>query len=134
MDLDPSQPMFGDADQRPIVFTGAAADATRRAAIEAVAEVVEVDDGAGGVDLGAMVGWLGDQGAAVVLTEGGPSLLGQLVERGLVDELCLTVAPLLVAGTAERIAHTPADAPATELALERVLEADGSLLLRYVRR
>jgi riboflavin biosynthesis pyrimidine reductase len=134
MDLDPDLALFGDPEQRPLVFTGSAADPARRTAIEAVADVVERTDDDGGVDLAAMVGWLGEQGAQVVLTEGGPSLLGQLVARDLVDELCLTVAPLLVAGTAERIAHSPAAVPVTDLTLDRVLEADGALLLRYVRR
>ena len=134
MDLDPSLALFGDPDQRPLVFTGSAADPARRAAIEAVADVVERPDDSGGVDLAAMVDWLGAHGAAVVLTEGGPSLLGQLVARGLVDELCLTVAPLLVAGGAERIAHSPDVELITDLTLDRVLEADGTLLLRYVRR
>lgn len=35
------------------------------------------------------------RGHAVVLTEAGPRLLGQLVDRGLLDELFLTVAPVL---------------------------------------
>jgi riboflavin biosynthesis pyrimidine reductase len=41
------------------------------------------------------------RGHACVLTEGGPGLLGQLVRDGLVDELFLTVAPVLAgrAGT-----------------------------------
>jgi riboflavin biosynthesis pyrimidine reductase len=132
MDLDPGAEIFGDPDQPPLVFTGSTADPDRRAAIEAVAEVVEV--GRDGVDLTAMVRWLGDAGASVVLTEGGPNLLGQLVEADLLDELCLTVAPLLVVGRSERIAHTAGAGVSSALALERVLEADGELLLRYRRR
>jgi riboflavin biosynthesis pyrimidine reductase len=132
MDLDPDAAIFSDPDQRPLVFTGATADPDRRAAIAEVADVVEL--GGDGVDLVAMVAWLGEHGARVVLTEGGPSLLGQLVAQDLVDELCLTLAPLLVAGRAERIAHTPDDAVPSTLTLDRVLEADGELLLRYVRR
>ena len=38
-----------------------------------------------------------------VLTEGGPLFLGLLIEDDLLDELCLTVAPLLVGGVAPRI-------------------------------
>ena len=30
-----------------------------------------------------------------ILTEGGPHLLGQITEAGLLDELCLTISPLL---------------------------------------
>lgn len=131
MDLDPDLPLFGDPDQRPLVFTAAVADPAARARIDAVADVVEL--GSESVDLAAMVRWLGEHGAAVVLTEGGPSLLGQFVAAGLVDELCLTVAPLLVAGPERRVAHTPEPPPPTDLVLDRVLEADGELLLRYRR-
>ena len=44
-------------------------------------------------------------GASVVMAEGGPSLNGALVAAGLVDELCLTVSPHLVAGTSARVTH-----------------------------
>jgi riboflavin biosynthesis pyrimidine reductase len=70
----------------------------------------------------------------IVLAEGGPSLNGQLVAAGLVDELCVTIAPQLVSGSAERIAHGPAAVPAGSLELAHVLEDDGFLFCRYVRR
>ena len=35
------------------------------------------------------------QGSQVILTEGGPSLVGQLLEEGLIDELFLTTSPRL---------------------------------------
>jgi riboflavin biosynthesis pyrimidine reductase len=35
------------------------------------------------------------QGLRVILTEGGPSLVGQLLEEGLIDELFLTTSPRL---------------------------------------
>ena len=38
--------------------------------------------------------------------EGGPSLHGELISQGLVDDLCLTIAPVLTAGDAPRIAHS----------------------------
>jgi 5-amino-6-(5-phosphoribosylamino)uracil reductase len=50
-----------------------------------------------------------------------------------VDELCLTVAPLLAGGTAGRIAHGPAGATPRPLTLAGILQADGALLLRYRR-
>ena len=49
-----------------------------------------------------------------VLCEGGPHLFGALTAAGLVDELCLTVSPLLAGPGAGRIAAGPATpAPAT---------------------
>ena len=68
----------------------------------------------------------------VVLAEGGPSLNGQLAAAGLVEELCLTVAPRIVGGTAGRIVTgPPAAMPMLELA--HVLEDDGFLFCRYLR-
>ena len=69
-------------------------------------------------------------GVNVVMAEGGPSLNGQLIARGLVDELSLTVAPALIAGASARIAHGTATT-LTGLSLVHVLEEDGSLFLRY---
>ena len=46
------------------------------------------------VDLGEALAALHRRGARMVLTEGGPSLLGELIALDLLDELCLTIAPL----------------------------------------
>ena len=59
------------------------------------------------VDLAAALGALAERGFARVLAEGGPSLNGQLAAAGLLDELCLTLAPLLVGGEAKRILARP---------------------------
>ena len=68
----------------------------------------------------------------VVLAEGGPTLNAQLAEAGLIDELCLTVAPVLVGGQAKRIlSGPPVTVPPMQLA--HVLEEDGFLFCRYVR-
>jgi riboflavin biosynthesis pyrimidine reductase len=66
--------------------------------------------------------------------EGGPSLNGQVLAAGLVDEICLTLSPRLVAGDASRLARGPAADPTT-WALAHVCTADdGFLFLRYLRR
>lgn len=82
------------------------------------------------VDLEALVGLLRDQGHAQILCEGGPSLLGDLVRVGLVDELCHTTTPRLLAGDGRRILGGPAvDVP---LRLHALLEEDGTLLARWL--
>ena len=69
----------------------------------------------------------------MVLCEGGPTLNGQLLAHGLVDEACVTVAPLLAGGTSSRMISGPApELPAT-MRLMRLIEADATLLARYVR-
>jgi riboflavin biosynthesis pyrimidine reductase len=90
--------------------------------------VASVRAGHGDVDLSAALALLD---AEVVLVEGGPTLNGQLLSAGLVDELCVTFAPKLVGGAAKRIVVGPS-AP-TDLSLVSVLEDEGFLLCRYVR-
>ena len=55
------------------------------------------------VDLKAAVGALADRGHRRMLAEGGPHLLAQFVEAGLMDELCLTIGPLMAGPGASRI-------------------------------
>jgi riboflavin biosynthesis pyrimidine reductase len=131
LDLDPGWELFTAAEIRPLVVTTPDAPAERRAALEPVAELVTA--GEGRVDLPDALAQIGGTGARVVVAEGGPSLNGQLLAGDLVDELCLTVAPLAIGGASARIAHGP-DVPPRELALAHVLEEDGVLFLRYVRR
>jgi riboflavin biosynthesis pyrimidine reductase len=91
--------------------------------------VPSVRAGRSHVDLGSAVAQL-DGG--VVLAEGGPSLNGQLLAAGLVDELCVTIAPTLLGGAAQRIFAGP-NAP-TAMALVQLLEDDDFLFCRYLSR
>ena len=131
LDLDPAQEVFADAPVRPVVLTHAGADPARRAAIAEVADVLAV--GGDAVDLPAAVAALHHRGATQVLCEGGPHLLGALTAADLVDELCLTVSPLLAGGAAGRIATGP-PGPPRRMALRHVLAEDDMLFLRYARR
>jgi riboflavin biosynthesis pyrimidine reductase len=54
------------------------------------------------LDLGKTIGGLRSRGLQVILTEGGPHLVGQLVEGGLLDEIFLTVSPVLAGRQDER--------------------------------
>jgi len=73
-----------------------------------------------------------DWGWLRVLCEGGPSLHGELCRLDLVDELCLTIAPILAAGEAPRIAHDD-DPVHHTMTLGHAVRADGGLLTRWVR-
>jgi riboflavin biosynthesis pyrimidine reductase len=112
---------------RPIIVTTEDSDADRRATLEAVADVIVA--GTGHVDLRAALRHF--QG--VVLCEGGPSLNGQLVAHDLVDELCLSLAPLVAGGDSARVAHGPGLPEPKRMQLTRILEEDEILFLRYVR-
>jgi riboflavin biosynthesis pyrimidine reductase len=73
-----------------------------------------------------------DHGVRSVLCEGGPSLLGGLLAESVVDELFLTVAPLLGGGHPPRTATGgPALPEPARLELRSALESEGELLLRY---
>lgn len=135
LSIDPGQRLFREAspDSRPLVLTVVAADAERRRALEAVADVHTV--GETNVDWRAALDVLhAVTGAGVVLCEGGPRTIGQLVAHDLLDELCLTVAPSLVGGDGPRIAEASAPAGERPLALDRLLVADDHLFLRYLRQ
>lgn len=67
-----------------------------------------------------------------LLAEGGPAVLADLVAEGLVDELCLTLSPLLVGGPAPRILRTAASARTHPVRCAHLLHADGTLLGRWL--
>jgi riboflavin biosynthesis pyrimidine reductase len=127
--FDWSSPFFTAATERPIVLTVSSAPEADRARAADVAEVIVA--GEGDVDLAHAVGELGGRGAKHVLAEGGPTLNGQLARAGLLDELCVTLSPLLASGDAKRIiAGSTLDA-LEPLSLCSICEEDDYLFLRY---
>lgn len=134
VDLDPSLGVFSDASAPPLVLVPPDAPerhAARVAALRDCAEVVVAGDRPGTIDLDAALRQLAEPGG-VVLAEGGPSLNGQLAAAHLIDELVMTVAPLVVSGDAARIAHGTALPHPLALELSWVLEEDGVIFLRYL--
>ncbi|NUO40878.1 MAG: pyrimidine reductase family protein [Streptomyces sp.] len=133
LDLDFSLPLFTSPLVPTLILTGAAAAPDRKAAAEkAGARVVTAGDGMG-VEPARAVQALADLGFTRLLTEGGPRLLGQFVAAGVLDELCLTVAPMLTVGDAQRIAGGPSVAVPQRFALVSLLEEEGFLFGRYQR-
>lgn len=130
--LDPGARLFTDTLTPPVVLTTTAAPADRRAALAAAgADVVLLDD----LSPTTLLTALGRRGHTSVLCEGGPTLLGALVRADVVDELRLTLVPVLVGGPERRIATGPDPLPvprALRLAGHEAA-ADGTLLLHYVR-
>jgi riboflavin biosynthesis pyrimidine reductase len=131
LDLPADHPAFTAAPVRPIVLTSASAPADRIAALSAVADVLVHGDVE--IDLPAGLAALAARGLTQVLCEGGPHLFGALTAADAVDELCLTVSPLLAGPGAGRITAGPPVPDPRRLALAHVLEGDGNLLLRYTR-
>lgn len=129
-DLDPESRLFTDTRVPPIILTLGSAPAEQRDRLAAAgADVAVLED----LRPATLLAELDRRGLRRVLCEGGPSLFGDLVAAGAVDELCLTVAPLLAGGTAGRIARGPEGSSSQPLTLVGALEADGTLLLHYRR-
>jgi riboflavin biosynthesis pyrimidine reductase len=124
--LDFSSRYFTEARARPIVVTSEAAPPDLLRAAHQVADVIVA--GAHVVDPALMVEALGERGHTRLLCEGGPTFLGATVEAGALDELCLTVSPLLVGGPARRILDGPVIAPPAALKLTQLLIDDDDLL------
>jgi len=88
-------------------------------------------EGDASVDLAAALDSLAARGLPRVLCEGGPHLMGDLTASGRLDELCLTIAPTLVAGDHPRI--TAGAAVGMNLLPRLLIESEGTLLGRWTR-
>lgn len=128
--LPPDAPVLTDVLTPSIVLTCTAAPQhLRQAWTEAGATVLVAGEDT--VDLPAAVAALHEQGLGRVDCEGGPRLLGSLLSAGLVDELRLTLSPMLASGTSGRIATGLPIDPA-RLTLASALTEDNTLMLRYL--
>jgi riboflavin biosynthesis pyrimidine reductase len=129
LDLDVTSRLFTETTVPPVVITCAASPDRARERLSTVADVVVAGDS--DVDLGVALGTLADRGLRRVLCEGGPHLLGSVAAAGLLDELCLTLAPIVAGGTAGRIVAGYLPEVVEPMHLRHVLEEDGHLFLRY---
>jgi len=132
LDLDLSSTAFTKAAERPIVITTELAETARLREVEKVADVLL----AGGttVDLAVVIELLERQGLPRMLSEGGPQALAALYAADLVDELCLAMSPMVIAGQESRLTAGPPMPEPLLVHLGTVLERDGFLFLRYLRR
>ena len=133
-DLDPDALFFTRTEVAPLVLTCADSFEKTRQRLGAVAEVLN----ASGPDTTAVDGAtalkvLAGRGLFRVLTEGGPLLLSQLIEDDLLDELCLTVAPILVGGLGRRIAAGAGEVHTKMRPAHLLSDDQGYLYTRYVR-
>jgi riboflavin biosynthesis pyrimidine reductase len=127
LQFDPTAVLFADATQRPLVITCATADPS---SISMVAEVLVCGDDQ--IDYGEARRQLAARGLTRVLTEGGPTLLNLLVQAGELDELCLSLTPLLTGPAAGRlVAGAPWTGAPRGLELRGLLEEDSALFARY---
>jgi riboflavin biosynthesis pyrimidine reductase len=132
--LDRDMPVFTRTEVPPLVLTCAAATDHTRRQLAGLADVVNCSDGdPTQVDEAAVLEALADRGLRRILTEGGPMLFGSIVERGLLDELCLTIAPSLVGGESLRIATGPGQVLTGMRCAHILTDEAGYLYTRYVK-
>jgi riboflavin biosynthesis pyrimidine reductase len=127
------------AAERTIVLTTRAGSERVAGELPGV-EVVGVSDG-DEVDVLAAVAALRERGLARILCEGGPTLFGSCLRAGLVDELFLTLSPVvagrsLLVREALGLVESEAFLPETRLgaALRGVRRSGSHLFLRYALR
>ena len=132
--LDHAMPVFTQAEVPPLVLTAAASVRATRDRLGPLADVQDCSSAdAAAVDIGTALHRLAERGLLRVLTEGGPSLHDSFIAAGLLDELCLSIAPVLLGGAAPRIAAGP-NALRTGMRRAHLLADDaGYLYTRYMR-
>ena len=131
LDLDAGSELFTKAKAPVMILTHDGVPSARREALDAVADVISC--GSASVDLRRALIALAERGLTQVLCEGGPHLFGDLVSADLVDELCLTLSPVVVGGTAGRIVRGASEAARRMRLLHALPSEAGMLFLRYVR-
>lgn len=132
--LDHDAKLFDHSEVPPLILTSTRAAGDTRQRLGRVAEVIDASGAdSDSVDPQAALAILSERGLLRVLAEGGPATLGLFSAHDLLDELCLTVAPTLVGGTASRIVTGPADVRSALQLRHALTDAEGFLYLRYVR-
>jgi riboflavin biosynthesis pyrimidine reductase len=114
-----------------LVITTESAPADLRRDVSSLADVIVA--GEHDVDLGVARELLITRGFTRMLCEGGPTLMRELLASGSVDEICLTVTPLVLAGDRLRMTRGPVLDPPRHFSLRHLLEDDSSLFCRYTR-
>jgi len=102
LDLPPAADFFAEPAIRPLLLTRAAALGARSAPAE-----IEAWDGEGDLPVAWILGQLARRGVERLLVEAGGDLLFQFLAAGAIDEMYLTLCPLVVGGEAPSLADGP---------------------------
>lgn len=114
-----------------MVITSESADPA--AVAEAKHHAVVITAGKQRVEPAVLLAKMAELGHRVVLCEGGPTLLGEFVAADRLDELLLSISPMM-GGDNLPVAITPQGADVTAFSLQHVLGEADTLFLRYEAR
>jgi riboflavin biosynthesis pyrimidine reductase len=133
LDLDLDSPLFAAGSVPTILLTTSEAPSDRLLAARMRRPRIDVAVvGESVVDPAAAVAALVERGHRRMLCEGGPRWLTSLVAAGLLDELCLTVSPLLLGGEAFRVLGPAPLGEGVRVRLGQVNSDGANLFLRYL--
>jgi riboflavin biosynthesis pyrimidine reductase len=126
-DLGPAEQALGGPDGAYLI-TCAAADLDKLRALAGADRVLVA--GEERVDAQLAVTQLAARGLRRILLEGGPHLLGDVIAADCLDEICITLNPLLVAGNALRMALGAQTA--VRMRPAHLVECEATLLGRWL--
>lgn len=118
-------------DPRTILITGGSAPVAERERLSERVDVAVCPEELASPT--GVVSALRQRGHRRILTEGGPTFFAELVAADLVDELCLTLAPVILGGELLRVTHGQRLAVPANFGLAGLLEDEGFLFGRWVR-
>lgn len=127
--LDPTMPALRDAGEPALVIAGEHADPDRLAGLSA--EIVRLPMPK--PQPNAVLNELHQRGGAIVLCEGGPTWNGEMASANLIDEMCVTISPILVGGDSSRLVAGASQAIPTQMHLRHLLTENSLLFARYTR-
>ena len=125
--------LFAEAKVPTILLTVADAPSDRLRAVRAKGSQIDLAIvGDSVVDPAKAIAALVERGHRRLLCEGGPRWLGALIEAGMLNELCLTVSPVLLGGDAFRILRNTSLGDGLDVRLGHVCSDGESLFLRFL--
>ena len=114
------------ASATPIIYTTQNAPAKNKTWLSERAEIREA--GKENIDLAEVIS---DLKGKIILVEGGPTLNGHLLEADLIDELCLTLSPMIVNENGPHIISGDLKQPKNMKLIQVLADEDSMLYLRF---
>ena len=119
-----------EAGRMLVLCPASAVDAVRASLGEREVEIVVVPDVAGRLPITGIVDALHLRGHSSIVCEGGPTLAAQLVDRDLVDEVCLSTSPSIGGSSLPLLAGADSGTRALELS-QLLLDDSSGLYARW---